>query len=118
MTNKNLLFIFRSAPYSSPMAQEGLDALMAAAIFDQNVSVIFMSDGVWQLQPNQRPSAGKNMEKMLRALEMYNINQLYVQTSALQERRINPQYLSINCTQVTDSEIRQIMSGADHILSF
>jgi len=118
MTTKNLIFIFRAPPYSTAKVQEGLDALLAAAVFDQSIKVIFMGDGVFQLRKNQQPDSGKNVQKMLQSLVMDDINQIFVQISALQERNLSEQDINIDCVSVSDAEIRQIMSGADHILSF
>lgn len=118
MTPARLIFVFRTPPYSTPTAQEGLDALMAAAIFDQAVAVIFMGDGVFQLHNNQAPSNGKNQMKMLQSLAMYDIDQVFVQSSALHERHMLSDNLSITCTPLSDQAIHHMMSNAAHVFSF
>ena len=118
MTHANLVFIFRSPPYSTPIAQEGIDALLAAAIFDQKVAVIFMGDGVFQLTENQSPTSGKNQMKILRSLAMYDIDQVFVQDTALTERGISSEKLNVVCSAVSDLAIHQIISSASHILNF
>jgi len=118
MTPANLVFIFRSPPYSTPTAQEGMDALLAAAIFDQQIAVIFMGDGVFQLGGNQAPVDGRNQMKMLQSLAMYDIDQIFVQTTALHERGMSSADLNITCTAISDQTIHQMISAASHILSF
>jgi len=118
MGSGDLLFIFRSPPYSTPTAQEGVDALLAAAIFDQKISVIFMGDGVFQLQKNQAPNNSRNQMKMLQSLAMYDIDQVFVQESALSERGLVAADLAIANTSLTDAEIHQRLTSAAHILSF
>lgn len=118
MPAEDLVFIFRSAPYSTPTAQEGVDALLAAAIFDQKVTLIFIGDGVFQLHKNQAPSSGKNQMKMLQSLAMYDIDQVFVQASALSERRLAATDLTVANTLLTDAEIHLRLASAAHILSF
>lgn len=95
-----------------------MDALLAAAIFDQKISVIFMGDGVLQLRGNQLPVSGRNQMKMLQSLSMYDIDQIFVQSSALRERGMTHEDLNILCTAVSDHAIHQMISAASHILSF
>jgi sulfur relay protein TusC/DsrF len=118
MESGDLLFIFRSPPYSTPIAQEGVDALLAAAIFDQKIAVIFMGDGVFQLQKNQTPSNSRNQMKMLQSLSMYDIDQVFVQESALNARGLDAADLAIANTSLSDAEIHQRLASAAHILSF
>lgn len=118
MTRKHLFFIFRSAPYSTAKAQEGLDALLAATVFDQAVSVLFMGDGVFQLSNDQAPVQGKNFKKMLQSLALYDIENIFVQASALSERKLSPETLAINGRLVDEAEIHRMLSCAQHILSF
>ena len=51
---KNLTFISRRSPYGSGYAKACLDMVLSAAVFDQHVTLVFMDDGVLQLQPNQQ----------------------------------------------------------------
>lgn len=118
MTPAHLVFVFRTPPYSTPTAQEGMDALLAAAIFDQRITMIFMGDGVFQLSRNQSPVSGRNQMKMLQSLAMYDIDQIFVQSTALHERGMDSEDLNINCTTVSDQAIHQMISGASHILNF
>ena len=50
---KRLLFLLRQAPYAGSNALEALEAALVAGVFDQNVSVLFKDDGVWQLAKDQ-----------------------------------------------------------------
>lgn len=118
MTPANLVFIFRSPPYSTPTAAEGIDALLAAAIFDQKISVIFMGDGVFQLNSGQAPVDRRNQTKMLQSLAMYDIDQVFVQASALEDRGMSSTDVGIACTAISDQAIHQVIAAASHVLSF
>ncbi len=51
--SKKLLFISRHAPYGSSLARDALDAVLASSAYDQQLSLLFMDDGVFQLLKNQ-----------------------------------------------------------------
>ena len=46
---KKITFIITRAAYGSSLGQSALEVILATAIFDQHVSVIFTEDGVFQL---------------------------------------------------------------------
>lgn len=56
--------------------------------------------------------------KMLQSLAMYDIDQVFVQESALSERGLVAADLAIANTSLTDAEIHQRLTSAAHILSF
>lgn len=118
MSSKRLVFLFGSAPYDSPLAQEGLDALLAAAIFDQSVSVLFIGDGAFQLIDQQHPSAQKSQAKMLQALSMYDIDECYIHTPSADARGLSPNSYCIKVAAMNDEEARALLAAADHVLSF
>ena len=115
-----MLFINRSAPYGSAQARESLDALLAAAAFEQEVKVLFMADGVFQLLKEQQSDAiqQKNMASMLSVLEMYDVDEIYVQEQALSERGLKAEQLAIQVTGLNNTEISHLMADQDTLLSF
>jgi tRNA 2-thiouridine synthesizing protein C len=118
MSNQHLLFVFRSPPYGSGRAREGLDALLAAAVFDQPVSVLFMGDGVFQLNSEQAPTGSRNQYKMLLSLELYDVDQVYFSISALTSRNIAPSDIRIPGTALSDMEITNLLTTANQVLTF
>ena len=118
MRNRHMLFVFRTPPYSGNRAREGLDALLAAAAFEQQLSVLFMGDGVFQLFPGQSPANGRNQHKMLQSLQLYDVERVYFSSSALVDRNISASSIRIRGTLVTDTEISGIMASADHVFTF
>ena len=50
-----LTYLFRSAPHGSAAGREGVDALLAASAYCEDISVIFVGDGVYQLLNGQQP---------------------------------------------------------------
>ena len=47
---KRFMYVNRRAPYGTIYALECLEVVLVAAAFDQDVSVVFMDDGVCQLK--------------------------------------------------------------------
>jgi tRNA 2-thiouridine synthesizing protein C len=85
---KNYLFVLRKPAHSGAFAQETLDIILTTAAFDQNVSLLFLDDGVFQLKGGQQPqfSGYKDTPAMFNALEMYDVTALYTEAESLAER--------------------------------
>lgn len=118
---KKILFISRQAPYGNATAREALDALLAASAYDQDISLLFMDDGVFQLMIEQNPKdiQQKNLGASLQALELYGVENLYIQEESLKKRGLALDDLSLENLQVLNADqIKQLMSQQDQILSF
>lgn len=119
MTAK-ILFTFRHAPYGSAIAREGLDALLAAAVYDQDLSVLFLNDGVLQLLSEQEVTtpASRNHARMLSALPIYGVTQVYVHRPSFTERGLDVKRLLLNPTVLSDAQTTSLLRSADQLLSF
>lgn len=75
-----LLYIAASDPYQSARAQTLLDALLVAASFGAEVSVLFQGPGLLQLLPGHASAAlGKrSLPAQLSALPLFDVDRLYV----------------------------------------
>ena len=85
---KKFLYINRKAPYGTIYALESLEVVLIGAAFEQDVSVVFADDGVYELKKGQE-TAGvdmKNFSPTYRALEMYDVEKLYVEKESMEER--------------------------------
>ena len=54
---KRFMYVNRRAPYGTIYALECLEVVLIAAAFDQDVSVVFVDDGVYQLKKSQDTNA-------------------------------------------------------------
>lgn len=117
---KRILFVNRQAPYGNANAKESLDALLAGSAYDQDISVLFCGDGVFQLVSNHQANLieQKSISKTLPALEMYDITKIYAQASCLEARGIGKEQLGIDVKLLSDSEASQLNQQQDCILSF
>mgnify|MGYP005814381151 CR=1 FL=1 len=85
---KKFLYINRKAPYGTIYALESLEVVLIGAAFEQDVSLAFIDDGVYQLM-NGQDTAGtgmKNFSRTYKALGDYDVKKLYVERESLEER--------------------------------
>ena len=77
---KKFMFVNTKAPYGTVYALESLEVVLISAAFDQDVSLVFCDDGVFQISNNQNTEASgiKNFSNAYKALGDYDINKLYV----------------------------------------
>lgn len=116
--HKRLLYVLQATPYGNSTAQEGLDALFAASIFEQLVSVLFIGDGTYQLLDQQAPRFNSNIQKQLKSLPLYDIEEIYVCERSLMERKMDHLELAVPATRLSGSDIQSLMRANNHILSF
>ena len=131
---KKFLYINRRAPYGTIYALESLEVVLIGAAFEQDVSLAFIDDGVYQLMAGQ-DTAGvgmKNFSKTYRALGDYEIRKLYVERESLAERGLTVEDLMPVTYEDEDddyaekpsivltarSEMARIIAEQDVILSF
>jgi tRNA 2-thiouridine synthesizing protein C len=118
---KKILFITRQAPYGNSHAREALDAILAASAYDQELSLLFMDDGVFQLikQQNTNQITQKNMASSLQALELYGIDKIYCHTDSLKKRGLTRSDLILEQLEMIDDiQINNLMISQDQLLSF
>ena len=88
MANKKFLYVNRKAPHGSIYALESLEVVLIGAAFEQEVTLAFVDDGVYQLLQNQDSSAlgSKNFSPTYRALGDYDVNRIFVERESLELR--------------------------------
>jgi tRNA 2-thiouridine synthesizing protein C len=119
-TIKKFMFLNRKAPYGTIYALEGLEVVLISAAFDQDVSMVFMDDGVYELVKGQHTKAidVKNFSPTYRALEGYDIEKLYVDKESLEERGLSTDNLIVPVEVLTASEMAELMDQQDVVISF
>lgn len=85
---KKFMYVNRRAPYGTIYALESLEVVLIGAAFDQDVSLAFIGDGVYQLKADQDSSDAKqkNFSPIYQALGDYDVTKLYVEKESLDER--------------------------------
>ncbi len=85
---KKFMYVNRRAPYGTIYAWESLEVVLIGAAFEQDVSLAFIDDGVYQLTKGQDTSGieMKNFSPTYSALGDYEVNKIYVEKESLEER--------------------------------
>lgn len=88
MSTKKFMFVNRKAPYGTVYALESLEVVLIAAAFEQDVSLAFVGDGVYQIAKNQKTDGigMKNFSPTYKALGDYEVTKLYVEKESLEAR--------------------------------
>jgi tRNA 2-thiouridine synthesizing protein C len=117
---RKFMFVNRRAPYGTVYALEGLEVVLISAAFDQDVSLAFLDDGVYQLVKGQDTKAieTKNFSPTYRALEDYDVEKLYVEREALEARGLTAADLLVEAKVVAAAEMTALMEATDVLISF
>lgn len=85
---KKFMYVNRKAPYGTVYALESLEVVLVTAAFDQDVSIAFIDDGVYQIikGQNARGIGMKGFSATYNALGDYDVSKLYVEKESLEER--------------------------------
>ncbi|MCP5080450.1 MAG: sulfurtransferase complex subunit TusC [Alphaproteobacteria bacterium] len=131
---KKFMFVNRKSPHGTVYAVESLEVVLISAAFDQDVSLAFLDDGVFQIVKQQDTSGLgiKNFSPAYRALGDFEITKLYVEQEALDERGLTADDLMEIMYEDEDDdyeekpsvrvvgrgELSKLMSEQDVLLSF
>jgi tRNA 2-thiouridine synthesizing protein C len=116
---KKFMFVNRKAPYGTIYALEILEAVLISAAFDQDVSLAFVDDGVYQIKKAQDTGGigMKNFSTTYRALDGYDIEKLYVEKESMEARGLTPGDFLVPVEVLTAAELSALMDGQDVIIS-
>jgi tRNA 2-thiouridine synthesizing protein C len=131
---KKFLYLNRKAPYGTIYAWESLEVVLIGAAFDQEVSLMFLDDGVYQLVKGQETSeiGMKNFSPTYRTLGDYEVKNIYVDKDSLEKRGLTQDDLIQvawedweteeeieNIVEVVDAaRVTQLMDESDVVFSF
>ncbi len=120
---KKFLYVNRKAPYGTIYALESLEVVLIGAAFDQDVSLAFIDDGVYQLKKDQQTSVDsgigvKDFSRTYRALEGYDVEKLYVDRKSMEERGLSEDDLLVDVQVFDEAQMAELMEQQDVVLSF
>ena len=117
---KKFLYVNRKAPYGTIYALESLEVVLITAAFDQDVSLAFIDDGVYQVVKGQHTKGidVKNFSPTYRALEVYDIEKLYVEKESMETRGLKESDFIVPVKVIGAQEMADIMQSQDVIMSF
>ena len=117
---KKFMFVNRKAPYGTIYALEGLEVVLISAAFSQDVSMVFLDDGVYELVKGQQTKAieMKNFSPTYRALDGYDVEKLYVEQESLDARGLTEANLIVPVQVLSAAQMGELMEQQDVIIGF
>ncbi len=117
---KKFMFVNRKPPHGTIYALESLEVVLITAAFDQDVSLVFLDDGVFQLRKGQQTKGieTKNFSPTYRALDGYDIEKLYVEKESLDARGLTEDDLLVDVMVLDRKALGALMDEQDVVLSF
>jgi len=132
--NKKFMYVNRKAPYGTIYAWESLEVVLIGAAFEQDVSMAFIDDGVYQLVKGQNTKelGIKNFSPTYTALGDYDVKKIYVEKESLEARGLtvddlmplkwedeNEDYAEKDSIQVVPAkDLAGILEDAEVLLNF
>ena len=116
---RKLLFISRSPPYGADRARSLLDMALAASVYEQDIELLFLGDGVYQLLPGQDGDRinAKTIGNAMETLELYGIEAPLVEAAALEERNLRAEDLVIPAKALNADCIRELIGQSDVVFN-
>lgn len=117
---KKFMFVNRKSPYGTIYALEALEVVLITAAFDQDVSLVFLDDGVYQLKKGQQTKGieTRNFSPAYRALADYDIEKLYVEKESMQARGLTEEDFLVDVAVLSRAEMGALMDEQDVVMSF
>ena len=103
---KKIMHVMRRPPHGSIYSYEGLEMILIMASYDQDITLVFIDDGVYALKKGQDTDGIgiKGFAKTFLALDGYDVEKLYVERQSLEERGLKEEDLVVP-VEVVDSEV-------------
>ena len=131
---KKFMYLNRRAPYGTIYAWESLEVVLIGAAFDQEVRLMFVDDGVYQIVKGSDTSESdmKNFMPTYRTLGDYGVRHMFVDQASLDARGLTKDDLIQvewedweteeevdNIVEAVDSQrFKELMSQSDVVFSF
>ncbi|MGV6816008.1 MAG: sulfurtransferase complex subunit TusC [Thiotrichales bacterium] len=131
---KKFLYVNRKSPFGTIYALESLEVVLIGAAFDQDVSLAFLDDGVFQLTKGKKTDGigMKNFSPTYSALGDYDVTKIYVEKESLEARGLTLDDLmdlkyededddwaeKDSIKVVSAAEMADLMAEQDVVLSF
>ncbi len=112
------MHVLRHAPHGTIYTYEGLEMILIMAAYEQDLSVVFIGDGVYALKKGQDTSGIgiKGFSRTFMALDGYDVEKLYVDRLSLEERGLTEEDLVVDVEVLDAEETGRLMQEQDVII--
>jgi len=119
MENK-VVVLLRKAPYGRVYTAEAFRTIMGIAVFELDICVVFMDDGVFALVKNQIPEKldMKPLGEGFPMLKDFNVNRFVVHDQSLKNRDLSASDLVMEVETANSDQIAEIFDTYKKVLPF
>jgi tRNA 2-thiouridine synthesizing protein C len=112
--------LMRKAPYGSVYTAEGFRSIMGIGVFEMDISVLFVDDGVYALVKGQHPAAldMKPLGDGFPMLPEFGVDKFYVHGLSLAERGLTSDDLAMEVRVVDEAGAAQVLASSGVVLPF
>lgn len=113
-------FVFQSSPHSTTKGREGLDAILAASAYSEEIDIFFVGDGVLQLLEGQQPEQILSRDYIagFKMLALYDLETIYVCETALENRGLKASHLNIDVDVISNQQINEQLAQCAQVMVF
>ena len=116
---KKIAIINSQSSFNTPTPRESLDLALIFAALDQQVTVIYLNDGVYQLLGGQQPEQinGKDFLSTMKAFDLYDIEQVIACSESVQQAGVNESDLNLPTEMGSTARIAQVIANRDQVVT-
>jgi len=117
---KKVVVLMRKAPYGSVYTAEGFRSVMGIAIFEMDVVLVFVDDGVYALAKDQNPEK-LDMQPLGEGFPMlpeFGVKGFYVHQPSLETRGLSVDDLVIDVELLDDASLAELLANRGTVLPF
>ena len=114
------MVVFRTAPYGSIYSFEGLENVLIMGAYDQDVSVLFIDDGVFAIKKGMDNSVTgiKDFSPTFRALEAYDIEKIFIDRTSMEVRGLTLDDFVIEPEVIESDQVEKMMEEQKNFMIF
>ncbi len=115
---KKIMHVVRRAPHGTIYTYEGLEMVLIMAAYDQDITLVFIDDGIYSLLENQDTDGIgiKGFVKTFKALRGYDVEKLLVDKESMEERGIVADNFIVPVEVLSSREIGKIMKEQEVLI--
>jgi len=117
---EKVLVMLRKAPYGSVYTAEAFRTIMGIAVFEMDICVVFIDDGVYSLVKDQNPKKldMKPLGDGFPMLKEFNVNRFVVHDESLSERGLTVDDLVLDVELANSSQVSETVKNYGRVLPF
>lgn len=114
----NILILIQHPPFHYRYSL-AMNLLLAGSSSEQRMTLCLTEASVFSLLPNIQPQSllADTSCLLLKTLSLYDIQPIYVEATALTQRHIDPQTISIPIELVTSQQLYDLIATHDHVFT-